>query len=215
MKTAITLVVTVLLFATPAAADDFAFWPEGGYKYKGTDVLAKGNVQLRLRDNASDWNYFRAEGGLGFASGNFEGYALYRYNPGKSGGNWNTAHYLLLDPTLKSVSVGAFSLDVRGRLQLKLGDRGRSFVRVRPNFKRSVAASAVDSWYVNNEFFFQISDLGARARVNQNRFSFGIKIPAGASADLTPYYLLRSDQSVSGGSWFHTHVAGVTLYFKN
>lgn len=48
-----------------AGASDFAVWPEAGIKVKRDNKMFKGDVQVRFRDNASDFHNYRVELGPG------------------------------------------------------------------------------------------------------------------------------------------------------
>lgn len=209
----VALLLLALVSAQRAEADDLAFWPEVGIKGSSGDLLRKGNIQLRLRDNTGDLHYVRAEGGVGLQRSGLEIFGLYRYNPTKSGGNRHTAHYGLLDVTIRNISISSLKLHLRGRMQQRLGDQGRSFFKLRPHFVRKVSHSKLDSWFINNEFYFQTSALGNRSRINQNRAATGL-VWSGAATQFTTYYTLRSDQPVSGAGWSHTHVIGLSVYLK-
>ncbi len=214
----ITSVVSVLFLTTLAdATNDLGLWPEIGIKLKQKNRNLKGNTQVRFRDNIKDLHYFRAEFGPGFTLSLLEFFIMYRFNPQERNSTWNTQHYLLVDPTVKKIKLLSSSnllLDLRSRLQIKLGDNGRSFLRVRPHLYHKMRSQNIDSWFINNEFFIQISDLGQRSRVNQNRFSVGLKLKRG-NIDFSPYYLLRSDKPTSSAPWNHIHVIGVSAYMNN
>ena len=67
-------------------------------------------------------------------------------------------------------------------------------------------------FFVNNEFFFQTTELGDRDRYNQNRFASGLRFQLGRILSLSTYYLLRSDKVTGTDEWEHIHVFGTALY---
>lgn len=199
-------------------ASDFGHWSEYGVNLKLKDKgHFKGNIQVRFRDNAKDHHYIRLELGHGVKIFGPLGFgALYRFNPQEARGQWNSQHYLLIDQTLKTRISTVWGVDLLSRFQVRLGDRGRSFWRVRPRVshyfpKRSV----LSSWFLANEFYAQISELGQRSRFNQNRLSTGFGFNLRSRAALSLYYLVRSDKAAATSAWTHIHVIGSSLYLRN
>lgn len=214
---AIASIMSAVLILTPvlAAADhDYGHWEEYGIKAKINDVWSfKSDVQLRFRDNAGDFHYLRWEFGPGIKfNKHFSILVMYRLNPQEKNGEWDNQHYLVIDPVLKLYSSPKWAFDLRSRFQVKLGDLGRGFWRPRPQLSRKFKiGDCKSSWFINNEFFIQMTELGARDRINQNRFASGFKFGLSKTLDLSAYYLLRSDKAQT---WKHFHAIGTALYFK-
>lgn len=215
------LAVLLLLVgcATDARSDsqDSGHWQEYGIKWEISDQwYLKGDTQLRLRENWQDLHYVRLELGPGVRLGkHFDFLVMYRFNPTESGGQWRNTHFVILDPTVTLRVSRKWAFDIRNRFQVKLGERGRGFwrPRVRATRKFSLGKRKV-SWYGANEFFIQTTSLGLRSRVNQNRFSTGLRFSLAPKADFETYYLLRSDQASGGTPWAHLHVFGTSLFLK-
>ena len=198
-----------------AADHDFGHWGEYGVNAKINDAwYFKSDVLYRFRDNAGDFHYFRWESGPGVKlHKNFSLSAMYRLNPQEKNDEWKNQHYLIVDPALKLYSSAAWTLDFRSRFQVKLGDLGRGFWRPRPQLSRNFKLGKnKTSWFVNDEFFFQITELDDRDRFNQNRFASGFKFQLCKKFSLSTYYLLRSDKIPVVDEWTHIHVFGTALH---
>ena len=198
-----------------AGDHDYGHWGEYGINAKISDRwYFKSDILYRLKDNAGDFHYFRWESGPGVKfHKNFSFLVMYRLNPQEKNEDWKNEHYLMVDPALTLYKSAAWTLNFRSRFQVKMGDLGRGFWRPRPQLSRSFKlGSQKASWFVNNEFFFQITELGDRDRYNQNRFASGFKFQLGSILSLSTYYLLRSDKITGTDEWKHLHVLGTALY---
>ncbi len=200
-----------------AGDNDFGHWGTYGVKAEINDVwFFSSDVELRFRDNTSDFHYFRWEFGPGIKFNKyFSILVMYRLNPQEKKGEWKSQHYMMIDPSFKIYSSAKWAFDIRSRFKVKLADLGRGFWRPKPqlSYKFKIGESK-SSWFVNNEFFVQMTELGARDRINQNRFATGFKFGLGKYVDLRTYYLLRSDKESSTSDWNNIHVIGSSLYFK-
>ena len=209
--------VSVLTPALAASSHDYGHWGEYGIKAKINNTWSfNSDIQLRFRDNASDLHFFRWEFGPKIKfNRHFSVLVMYRLNPQEKNGEWDNQHYLLIDPVLKLYSSPQWTFDLRSRFHVRLGKLGRGFWRPRPQLSHKFKlGNHKSSWFVNNEFFIQMTELGARERINQNRLSSGFKFSLNKSLDLSAYYLLRSDKVAPAQTWNHIHIIGTALYFK-
>jgi len=198
-----------------AGDHDFGHWGEFGVKARLSDQwYFKSDILYRLKDNAGDFHYFRWESGPGVKlHKNFRFLVMYRLNPKEKNEDWQNQHYLIIDPALKLFNSDAWALDFRSRFQVKLGGLGRGFWRPRPQLSRIFKIGNYKSfWFVNDEFFFQITAPGDRGRFNRNRLASGFKFQLGKIFSLSTYYLLRSDKIPVTDQWTHIHVLGTALY---
>jgi hypothetical protein len=172
-------------------------------------------VELRFRDNASDLHFVKWETGLAYKvhkAITLGGY--YRLNPNEKNDDWNNAHYILLDQSFKLASNAKWDFTFRNRFHIRVGDLGRGFWRTKFQlaYKFKVKERKA-SWFVDNEVWYQISDINGRDRYNVNWASAGFKFSLHKHVAFSPYYRLRSDKVTATGEWTHLHILGTSLNF--
>lgn len=198
-----------------AGDQDFGHWGEYGVKGKINDVwFFKSDIQLRFRDDASDYHYFRWEFGPGLKiNRRLSILTMYRFNPKQKKGDWNNYHYLMIDPTINLYSSARWAFDLRSRFQVKLGDLGSGFWRPRPQLARKFKIRERESsWFINSELYVQMTELGAGDRINENDFATGFKFGLSSIFNLSAYYMLISEKAALTGKWAHTHLLATELY---
>ena len=198
-----------------AAEQDLGHWGAYGVKVGLNDRTAfSSSVELRFKDDISDLHYIKWETGLSYKVNSIIGLgAFYRFNPSEKANDWNNAHYMLLDQNIKLASNARWDFKFRNRFHLKVGDLGRSFWRTKFQlaYKFKVNDSKA-SWFVDNEIWYQISELNGRDSYNVNWATTGLKFSLHDNIAFSPYYRLRSDKAVSG-DWSHIHIIGTSLNF--
>ncbi len=217
------LVLSMLWVAGPLAAleQDFGYWSEYGVRHKLDQRWQfSSNAQVRWRDNAGDLNYLRIEGGPSLSlNQRFSLGALFRVSPKESGESWSNEYYLLLDPTVKLYSSPGLGLDFRARIHQRVGDLGRSFVRLRPRVScKFELGDSPSSWFLYNEWYLQTSEPGTRDRYNQNWLTSGFNFGLPGELELSVYYQLTSNKLAAAvpelRQWSHAHILGTAIYLS-
>ena len=214
-----TCTLTLLLFGSTlmAAENDFGHWNATGIKAKINDKASfKSSVEMRMKDNAGDLHYVKWETGIDYKVNkviSLGGY--YRLNPSEKSDEWNNAHYILLDQNFKLASNARWDFKFRNRFHLRLGELGRGFWRTKFQLAyKFKIRQAKSSWFIDNEVWYQISDINGRDRFNVDWVTTGFKFALGRGVSLSPYYRLRLDKVTSTGDWKRLHILGTSLSFS-
>jgi hypothetical protein len=213
----IAIVAVMMLNGALFASDhDFGHWGAYGVKARINDKTSfSSSMEFRFKDNASDLHYMKWETGLAYKVHKVVSLAAaYRLNPGESSGEWNNAHYVILDQNFKLATNAKWDLKFRNRFIFRAGELGRGFWRTKLQlaYKFKVGESKA-SWYVDNEIWYQISDINGRDRYNVNWATMGFNFSLHEHVAFGPYYRLRSDKVTTTGDWKHLHILGTSLNF--
>ncbi len=213
------LILAVLLMATDSClAGKLEHWGEYGIQKKITDrVSLKSDIQLRIRDNVSDFYWLRLEVGPNIKISNrwLNLMVLFRVKPQEYGGRWRRQYNIFIDPVFKLYHNGTTTFDIRTRVHTQLNDQGREFIRIRPRLTHRFMLGKVRcAWITYNDFWLQTSSLGPRSRYNTNWLATGFKWGLNKPAVFSLYFQYRSDKLPANSNWDHDPVIGTSVFYR-
>lgn len=128
----------------------------------------------------------------------------YRHQAKKTNGLWQDENRFTPVIILRH-PLSLLHLTFRERLEYRSLETD-DYVRSRNYIKASLQSKSFSPW-ISNEFFYDFD----RKKINQNRLSFGVKIPIMKSIEADLYCMYKSDKK--NDSWRHITIAGTTLIF--
>ena len=215
------LLIMGLFFVTfgSSVAGDLEHWGEYGISRKLNDCFTlKSDVQIRVREDISDFYWARFEIGPNFKIDKrwLSMTVYFRVKRQEYGDEWKNQYNLMFDPVVKLYSGKSTTVDFRVRVHTQLNDDNRrQFVRFRPRVThRFKLGKTPCAWYACNDFWLQYSSLGARDRYNTNWAATGCRFGLCKTVDFTAYFQYRSDKLPTTGKWDHDPVIGTSVQFK-
>jgi hypothetical protein len=211
------VVLTAVCFsALPTAAGETEHWGEYAIQKNINDrVSLKSDIQLRVRDNISDFYWSRWEIGpnIRIDKRRLNLITYFRVKRQEYSDGWANQYNIFIDPIFKLYNDRTTTLDFRVRLHTQLnGDYKRQFIRLRPRLTtRFMLGKTRCSWFTYNDFWMQVSDLGARDRYNVNWLGSGVRFGLNYPLSLAVYVQYRSDKLPATGEWDHDPVLGSSL----
>jgi hypothetical protein len=210
------LFCAMLAGAIPALAGETEHWGEYALQARVNDrVSLRTDVQMRIRDEVSDFYWYRWEIGPNIKVDNrwLNVQTFFRFKRQEYGTGWENQYNIFIDPIVKLYNDKVNTFDFRVRIHTQLNGEGkRQFIRLRPRITTRFDIGKMRcSWFACDDFWFQVNELGARDRFNTNWAATGVRFGLNKPLSLAVYYQYRSDKLPATGKWDHDPVIGTSL----
>ena len=215
MLVLLALCVSVL----PAVAGETEHWGEYAIQKKiNGRVSLKSDIQMRVRDDISDFYWLRFEIGPNIKIDNrwLNVTTYFRIKRQEYSDGWDNQYNIFIDPIVKLYNDKTTTFDFRVRIHSQLNDDNRrQFIRLRPRLTtRFILGKTRCAWFVYNDFWMEIGEPGDRDRYNVNWLASGFRFGLNKPVSLAVYLQCRSDKLPATGKWDHYPVLGSSLQYS-